>query len=239
MKNEVNDVEKKRPNILLLGTITALAMTLLAFEWPTITKTVEFYSAIPEDDNFELDEIKVVKIKDKEVVKKPVKKPKPMTVQPKVVEKIELVDNTKDNKDLELDLFKDEIIDDFSDGGGNNEDSTFRIVEVMPHFASCENVLDEGAQKMCTDERIMKHIGRNIKYPKRAKRLGQGGTVHVTYVVDKKGNVRDAHVERPLFPDLDEEALRVVNSLPKMKPGMQRGRPVNVMFTIPITYTLR
>ena len=83
-----------------------------------------------------------------------------------------------------------------------------------------------------------KYIQKNIKYPPIAKEYGITGKVYVSYVVDKTGYVTNVKIVRGVDKNLDAEAVRVVKSLPKYKPGIQRGKAVRVMFTIPINFTL-
>ncbi|HNU78363.1 MAG TPA: energy transducer TonB, partial [Prolixibacteraceae bacterium] len=72
-----------------------------------------------------------------------------------------------------------------------------------------------------------------------AQENGIQGKVYVTFVVDRDGGISDAKVARGVDPSLDKEALRVVNSLPKWKPGKQRGKPVRVSYTVPISFVLQ
>lgn len=105
------------------------------------------------------------------------------------------------------------------------EDQVFVVVEEMPEFPGGE-------------EALRKWIGENIKYPAEAKTLGIQGKVFVTFVVSKTGKTERAKIARGVHPLLDEEALRVVASLPVWKPGKQRGVDVNVSYTIPISFAL-
>ena len=68
---------------------------------------------------------------------------------------------------------------------------------------------------------------------------GIQGRVYVQFVVDRDGGISNAKIARGVDPSLDQEALRVVNSLPKWKPGMQRGKPVRVSYTVPINFQLQ
>ena len=83
------------------------------------------------------------------------------------------------------------------------------------------------------------YIANAIKYPVIAQENGIQGKVYVTFVVGKDGSVSDAKIARGVDPSLDKEALRVVNTLPKWKPGKQRGKPVNVSYTVPINFVLQ
>lgn len=101
----------------------------------------------------------------------------------------------------------------------------FFIVEDMPEFPGGEQALRQ-------------FIGNSIDYPKVAQEKGIQGKVYVTFVVTKDGSVAKATIARGVDPSLDTEALRVVNSLPKWKPGKQRGQAVNVSYTVPINFKL-
>lgn len=86
---------------------------------------------------------------------------------------------------------------------------------------------------------MMQFIIYNVEYPQKAKNKGISGAVYVTFVIDKKGKVKDARILRGVSQELDEEAMRVINSMPPWTPGFQGGFPVNVQFNLPIKYRLR
>ena len=106
-----------------------------------------------------------------------------------------------------------------------DDDEFFMVVENMPEFPG-------------GDLGLMKYIQKNVKYPPIAKEYTITGKVYVQFIVDKSGTVTNVKVVRGVDKNLDAEAVRVVKSLPKYKPGKQRGKPVRVMFTIPINFTL-
>lgn len=101
----------------------------------------------------------------------------------------------------------------------------FFIVEEMPDFPGGDTALRQ-------------FIANSVDYPKIAVEKGIQGKVYVTFVVTKDGSVANATIARGVDPSLDKEALRVVNSLPKWKPGKQRGVAVNVSYTVPINFKL-
>ena len=78
-----------------------------------------------------------------------------------------------------------------------------------------------------------------VKYPTIAQENGTQGRVIVQFVVNRDGSIVDAKVVRSVDPYLDKEALRVINTMPKWKPGMQRGKPVRVKFTVPVMFRLQ
>lgn len=105
------------------------------------------------------------------------------------------------------------------------EPDFFVVVEDMPEFPGGEAAM-------------YKWLGKNIKYPQVAKENGIEGKVFVRFIVDGSGKVKESQVLRGIGGGCDEEALRVVNKMPAWKPGKQRGKPVNVQFTIPIHFQL-
>lgn len=85
---------------------------------------------------------------------------------------------------------------------------------------------------------MMKYLGDHIRYPEQAKEAGIQGKVIVKFVVNEDGDISDAQVVRGVGGGCDQEALRVVKSMPKWSPGKQNGRAVKVYFTLPVTFRL-
>ena len=84
----------------------------------------------------------------------------------------------------------------------------------------------------------LEFMARNLRYPAKAQEVGKQGRVIVQFVVRKDGSLSDFKVLRPVDPWLDAEAIRVISTMPKWKPGMQDGKPVSVKFTLPVTFML-
>ena len=101
----------------------------------------------------------------------------------------------------------------------------FDVVEQMPEFPG-------GAQA------LFAYIAKNIHYPKAAEDAGIQGRVIVTFVVMKDGSIGEVKVAKGVSPELDEEAVRCVKSMPKWRPGMQKGQAVNVKYTMPLSFRL-
>ncbi len=104
--------------------------------------------------------------------------------------------------------------------------SVYDEVEVMPEFPG-------GMQAM------IEYLNTNIKYPKDAIKQEVGGRVMVMFVVETDGSLSNVRVARKVFPSLDAEAVRVVKTMPKWKPGKEKGRPVRVNFTMPIVFSIK
>ena len=106
-----------------------------------------------------------------------------------------------------------------------DNDSVFQIVDQMPEFPG-------GMEAM------MKFVASNVKYPEAAKDKNIEGRVFVSFVVEKDGSVSNVKVLRGIGGGCDEEAVRVISSMPKWKPGMHKGEPVRVSYQIPIMFKL-
>jgi protein TonB len=102
----------------------------------------------------------------------------------------------------------------------------FTVVEEMPQFPGGTGDL-------------LRFLSNSIKYPVIAQENGIQGRVTCAFVINRDGSVVDAEVVRGVDPSLDKEALRVINSMPKWSPGKQRGKPVRVKYTVPVTFKLQ
>lgn len=107
------------------------------------------------------------------------------------------------------------------------EDVVFEVVEVMPEFPN-------GGMPG-----FMKYLGKNVKYPIEAHANNIEGRVVVHFIVNKDGSISNVGLTRSVDPLLDKEAIRVISSMPKWKPGMQRGKAVRVKYTVPVMFRLQ
>lgn len=111
----------------------------------------------------------------------------------------------------------------------------FITVEEAPIYPGCENASDKRA---CFQESIYKHISKNFRYPQEAQDLGIQGKVNTMFVIGKDGLINDIRL-RGSSKLLEEETKRILLLLPNMKPGKQRGKEVNVPFSVPVTFKLQ
>ena len=118
----------------------------------------------------------------------------------------------------------------------NQEEITINIIEDIPVFPGCEDI-ERDYRIDCFNLKISDHIKTNFKYPKKALKRNIQGRILVSFIINKEGNVVNIDT-RGGDPILQTEAYRIVRLLPKMTPGLQRGKPVNVKYTIPITFKL-
>lgn len=100
------------------------------------------------------------------------------------------------------------------------EDKVYTVVEVQPTFRG----------------NLSAWISDNLRYPAVAQENDIQGRVVVKFIVDKDGNINQAQIVRGVDPALDNEAIRLVSSMPKWNPGTNRGEPVSVWFTLPINF---
>ena len=106
------------------------------------------------------------------------------------------------------------------------DESVFEVVEQMPEFP------DGGMAG------LMEYFKKNLRYPEEAKKAGMQGRVVVQFLINKNGAISDASVLRSVDRLLDAEAVRLVRSMPKWKPGMQKGKAVTVKYTVPVLFKL-
>jgi protein TonB len=106
------------------------------------------------------------------------------------------------------------------------KDEVFTYAEEMPNFPG-------------GDEKLLNYFSTHIQYPDMARRAGVEGRLFISFVVRTTGEITDVQVIKGLGAGLDEEAVRVVKSMPKWNPGRQNGKPVNVKVTIPIIFKLQ
>jgi len=225
-KSTKADLEIKKNTFWLVGLVVALGVTLLAFEWTTKPTKAESLGSIQAQEVEE----EIIPITREQQVKPP-----PPPPPPKVVEFLNIVDD-----DVKI---EDELKIEDSEADENT------VIDVAPVIQAAEEEEAEEAQVFFIvedmpefpggDLALRKYIANAIKYPVIAQENGIQGKVYVTFVVGKDGKVQNARIARGVDPSLDKEALRVVNSLPTWKPGKQRGKPVNVSYTVPINFVLQ
>jgi len=225
-KSQKANLEKSRVLFFEIGLVSALAITLIAFEWTGPSK-----SEISYETSVDLTlEEEIAPITRQENIVQPPPPPRPEITEVlniveddiEIVNEFIITDAEADQETeieirdyVELPMVEEEI-----------EEEVFFIVEKMPRFNGKDN------------DEFRKYIGEHLQYPEIAAQNGITGTVYIQFVVNKYGQVTDLEVVRGVDPALDNEALRVIASSPKWIPGKQRGKPVNVCFTFPIRFIL-
>ncbi len=225
-KSKKANLEERKNVFFLLGLVIALGATLLAFEWTTQPTKANSLGSIQSQ---EVDEQIIPIIREKEIT------PPPPPPPPKVVEVLNIVEN-----DVEID---DELMIDDTDA----DDET--LINVMPVFETEEEedlpedgiftFVQEPAEFPGGTRALYSYINKNVKYPIIAQENGVQGKVFVKFVVNEQGKVSNAEILRGADVALNNEALRVINSLPDFKPGRQSGRAVKVYYHASINFTLQ
>lgn len=219
------DMESRKNVFFMIGLVVTLGIILLAFEWTAKPSKADSLGTV---NALDVEEEIIPITREQEI------KPPPPPPPPKVVEVLNIVDDDMEIDDeLEINTEADEHtlinvapVISAKEEEEEEEAQVFFIVEDMPEFPGGEMALRT-------------YIANAIKYPVIAQENGIQGKVYVTFVVGKDGSVSNASIARGVDPSIDKEALRVVNTLPKWKPGKQRGKPVNVSYTVPINFVLQ
>lgn len=215
-KDEKADLRRRYPLYLEIGFVVVLGLLIVAFrvDWNP-----------PSEGGFEVmeqEQIDIEEIRPTQQIETPPPPPKP-PVPVEVPNDEELID---DELDLDATLDINEAVESAPpppepEEEEEDEPEVFVVVENMPELVGG-----------------LAELQRNIRYPEMAKKAGVEGRVIVQFIVDEQGNVLDPQVVRGLGAGLDEEAVRAVQQA-KFTPGKQRGQPVRVKMSLPITFRLR
>lgn len=110
----------------------------------------------------------------------------------------------------------------------------------MPIFGSCADETTTYAEnKLCSDTQLLAYMYKHIRYPAQARELGIEGTVVAEFIVEKDGSTTSISILRSLSGSCDREVLDVIGTLPKWLPGKQNGRPVRILFRVPVKFRLQ
>ncbi len=220
------DLENKKSTWLLVGYVIVLAFMFVAFEWTKRDVKIDTSQAVT-DVVFE-EEIEIPITEQPEVVVPPPPE------APSIAETLTIVEDDADVEETTIASSEEtgqaveiKYVPIAVEEEEPEEQTIFEVVEQMPEFP------DGGMAG------LMQFLSKNIKYPTIAQENGTQGRVTVQFVVNKDGSIVDAKVLRGVDPYLDKEALRVIGTMPKWKPGMQRGKPVRVKYTVPVMFRLQ
>ncbi|MEM1321540.1 MAG: TonB family protein [Bacteroidota bacterium] len=116
----------------------------------------------------------------------------------------------------------------------------FQVVEDMPRFPGCEDIMDTAERKQCASRKMLDFVYDNLLYPQKAYDNRTEGTAVVRFIVEKEGCVSNATILRGLGDNTDQEVLRVINLMNtegmRWSPGKQRENPVRVYFNLPVKF---
>ena len=229
-KNPKVDLNKNSSLYFAIGLALVLFIIWRGIEWKSYDKSAYLYESlnVVDDDD---EEIPIT-----EQIKTP--PPPPPPPAPEVIEVVEdeeeieetVIESTETDQEeiVEVEVLEEEFED---------VDVPFAIIEDVPIYPGCENV-PKSKRRDCFQEQINKHIRKNFRYPEIAQEMGIQGRVFVSFIISKDGTISNIRKRGP-DKNLEREAERIISKLPKMTPGKQRGRPVRVPFSIPITFRLQ
>ena len=226
-KTDRANLEKRKGLFAEIGLVVALAATLGAAEYTKEDLKVNTLQGI----NQAADAQEIIPITRQELQEqKEPPKPKQIIIDLKIVD-----DDVKLDDDLNFDAFdadQDEAIK-IADVVGNlkeeeeEEAQIFQIVEDMPKFQGGDI------------ENFRNYIQETVKYPALAMENQISGTVYVSFVVNRRGEIAGINILRGVDPILDDEVVKALKAAPTWEPGKQRGKPVNVSFSIPVKFILQ
>ena len=235
-KNPKADLRRRWVLFLQIGLILVLFLTLQAFQWRT-------YDAEPlKDPKISMDQIEE---ETPPLTMVPEQTPPPPPPK-KLIDKIEEIPDNKDvpedavvPTDIDLEDLPEPVDIIEPEDPEEPENVPFEVIEEVPVFPGCENFEANAERKKCMSTKISNFVNRNFDTGLGAE-LGLTGTnlVVVMFVVNKDGLVEQIQTRAP-HPALEKEARRVIAELPEMKPGMQRGKPVPVSYSIPIRFRVQ
>lgn len=223
-KSPKADLEGKKSTWMLVGYVIVLTFMFVAFEWTKRDIVIDTSQALA-DLVFEEEIIPITEQK-QEVIPPPPEAPAAAEILNIVDDKAEVkeavIASTEDTgQKVEVKYVAVKVVEEEPE-----EQTIFEVVEQMPDFPGGMAAL-------------MQFLGKNIKYPTIAQENGTQGRVIVQFVVNRDGSIVDPRVVKSVDPYLDKEALRVIGTMPKWKPGMQRGKPVRVKYTVPVMFRLQ
>lgn len=220
------DLENKKSTWLLVGYVIVLAFMFIAFEWTKRDIKIDTSQAIT-DLVFEEEIIPITEQPEQAA-------PPPPPAAPPIAETLTIVEDDADVEETTIATSEEtnqaveiKYVPVAVEEEEPEEQTIFEVVEQMPEFPN-------GGMAG-----LMQYLSKNIKYPTIAQETGTQGRVTVQFVVNRDGSIVDAKVLRGVDPYLDKEAIRVISSMPKWKPGMQRGKAVRVKYTVPVMFRLQ
>lgn len=233
-KNYKADLSKRSLLFLQLGLIMVLFFIYMGIEWKTYAANDNYREQISMEDPDE----EIIPITEL-VTTPPPKLPSPPEVievvpdDPDVVE--DPIESTESSPEdiVDIDKIEEAPKDD------PIEPVPFFLIENVPVYPGCEGLTNNEERKQCMSKKITEFVNKNFNHDL-GNQLGLTGInrIHVLFQIDANGNIAGVQSRAP-HPKLEQEAARIIKSLPKMKPGMQRGNAVPVSYNLPISFKVQ
>ena len=229
-KNPKADLNKKSSFYFAIGLFIVLFVSWRAIEYKNYDDDGYGYIALNVDDEDD-EEIPIT-----EQLKTP--PPPPPPPAPEIIEVVEDEEEIEETIIESTETDQEEIVEEVEVVEEEMDmDVPFAIIEDVPLYPGCERV-PKSQRRDCFQEKIQQHIVRNFRYPEIAQEMGIQGRVFVQFTIGKDGSISGIRTRGP-DKNLEKEADRIISKLPRMTPGKQRGRPVRVPFSVPITFKLQ
>nr|WP_321221672.1 energy transducer TonB [uncultured Psychroserpens sp.] len=236
-KNIKSDVSRNSSLYFAVGLALMLALTYMTINYKSYEKdAIDIgqldLEALEEED---------IPITDQKIIPPPPPPPPPV-----VPEEIEIVEDEKEIEETVIESTETDQTEEIVEVEEieveeveEDIDVPFNVIENVPIFPGCENEKGNNAKKQCMSDKISKFVNRKFNTDL-AGDLGLSGRqrINVIFKIDKTGNIVGIRARAP-HPGLEKEAKRVISLLPKMKPGKQRGKPVNVPYSLPILFQVQ
>ena len=230
-KSEKVDLTKNSSLYFVVGLSVVLFISWQAIEWKTYKRIYDYEALNVDDDDDE--EIPIT-----EQIKVPPPPPPPPPPAPEIIENVEDEEEVEETVIESTETDEEEIVEIVEvEEEELDIDVPFAVIEDVPIFPGCERVR-KSERRDCFQEKMNKHIRKNFRYPEIAQEMGIQGRVYVNFIIAKDGKITNIRMRGP-DKNLENEAQRIISRLPSMTPGKQRGRPVRVPFSIPITFRLQ
>lgn len=235
-KNPEMEVGRNSSLYFAIGLNMMLLLSWQAIEYKTYEKEEVIIDMVMVEREYD-EEVPLVS------VNTPPPPPPPVVMQ----ESVQIVEDTEDIEETVFestetsqdDLISDNVIRVEDVNVGEIEEDVevpFAIIEDVPLFPGCEKV-KKSERRNCFQQKMNAHVASNFKYPEVALDMGISGRVFVIFIIAKDGSITKIRTRGP-DKMLEKEAQRIVNLLPKMIPGKQRGKPVSVPFSLPINFKM-
>ncbi|QRM89087.1 energy transducer TonB [Lacinutrix sp. WUR7] len=237
-KNPKANVGRNSGLYFLIGLALMLFLTNFAINYKTYDKSVIDIGQLDLGEDLD-EEVPIT-----EQIQTP-PPPPPPPAAPEVIEVVEdeveveetVIESTE--TDQEEEIVEVEEVEEIEEVEEDIE-VPFAVIENVPVFPGCEKEANNNARKKCMSEKISKFVNKKFNTDL-AQDLGLNAGKHrisIQFKVDKNGNVVGVRARAP-HPKLEQEAVKVVSQLPKMKPGMQRGKAVTVPYGFPISFQVQ
>lgn len=231
-KNPKADLTRNSGLYFAIGLAVISFVCWQAIEWKKYDKVEAFNYTMDVDEQLE-EEVPLT-----EQIKTP--PPPPPPAAPEVIEVVEDEEEVEETVIESTETTQEEEIAEVEDIVEVEEpidvDVPFTVIEDKPMFEDCKGV-PKAQQFACFKENLDKHVRKTFRYPDMAQEMGIQGRVYVNFRINKDGSITILNTRAP-DKSLDEEARRIINKLPKLIPGKQRGRPTPVTFAYPIVFKL-